>query len=85
MMTTFSGTVGCQLRRVSLYKVEWTRWFCLQLLQECYITVLFIHGLTVMLLVQGRGEMAGLPTDTAVLLLHSAMDRWTDGNIVSTE
>ena len=30
-----------------------------------------------MLLVQGRGEMAGLPAVTAVLLHHSAMDIWT--------
>ena len=38
----------------------------------------------VMLLVQGRGEMAVLPTVTAVLLHHSAMDTWTEGNVVST-
>ena len=37
-----------------------------------------------MLLVQGRGEMAVLLTVTAVLLHHSAMDTWTDGNVVST-
>ena len=36
-----------------------------------------------MLLVQGRGEMAVLPTVTAVLLHHSAIDTWTDCNIVS--
>jgi len=29
--------------------------FCLQLLQYCYITVQWIHGLTLMLLVQVRG------------------------------
>jgi len=37
-----------------------------------------------MLLVQGRGEMAVLPAVTAVLLDHSAMDTWTDCNVVST-
>ena len=37
-----------------------------------------------MLLVQGRGEMAVLPAVTAVLLHHSAMDKWTDSNVVST-
>ena len=37
-----------------------------------------------MLLVQGRGEMAVLPTVTAVLLHHSAMDTWTECNAVST-
>ena len=49
-----------------------------------YITVLWIHGLTAMLLVQGRGEMAVLPAVTAVLLHHSAMDTWTDYSAVST-
>ena len=37
-----------------------------------------------MLLVQGRGEMSVLPAVTAVLLHHSAMDIWTEGNFVST-
>ena len=37
-----------------------------------------------MLLVQGRGEMAVLPTVTAVLLHHSAMDTGTYCNVVST-
>jgi len=36
-----------------------------------------------MLLVLGRGEMAVLPAVTAVRLYHSAMDTWTEGNIVS--
>jgi len=48
--------------------------------------VLWIHGLTAVLLVQVRGEMAVLPAVTAVLLHHSAMDTWTDckaANIVS--
>ena len=56
----------------------------LQLLQYCYITVLWIYGLIAMLLVHGRGEMAVLPAVTAVLLHHSAMDTWTDCNVVST-
>ena len=46
--------------------------------------MLWIHGLTVIMLVQGRGEMAVLPAVTAVLLHHSAMDIWTDCNVVST-
>jgi hypothetical protein len=37
-----------------------------------------------MLLVQGIGEMVGLPAVTAVLLHHSAMDKWTECNDVST-
>jgi hypothetical protein len=39
---------------------------------------------TVMLLVQGRGEMEVLPAVTAVLLHHSAMDTGTDISAVST-
>jgi len=34
-------------------------------------------------LVQDRGEMAVLPAVTAVLLHHSAIDIWTDCNVVS--
>ena len=45
--------------------------------------MLWIHGLTVMLLVQGRREIAVLPAVTAVLLHHSAMDTLTDCNVVS--
>ena len=56
----------------------------LQLIHYCYITVLWIHELTVMLLVQGRGEMTVLPSVTAVLLNQSAMDTWTDCNVVIT-
>jgi len=37
-----------------------------------------------MLLVQGRGEMAVLPAVTTVLLHHSAMDIWTEGNVECT-
>jgi hypothetical protein len=48
--------------------------FCLQLLQYCYITMLWLCGLPVVLLVQGRGEITVPPEDTAVLLHHSAMD-----------
>ena len=54
------------------------------LLQYCYITVLSIYGLTVMLFVQGRVEMAVLPEVTVVLLHHSTMDIWTDCNIVTS-
>ena len=61
-----------------------TSQLCLQFLQYCYITLLWIHGLTAMLLVQGRGEMAVLPAVTAVQLHHNAMDLWTDCNCVST-
>ena len=45
--------------------------------------MLWINGLKAMLLVQGRGEMAVLPAVTAVLLHHSAVDIWTEGNVVS--
>jgi hypothetical protein len=37
-----------------------------------------------MLLVKGRVEMAVLPAVTLVLLYLSAMDIWTDCNVVST-
>ena len=37
-----------------------------------------------MLLVLRRGEMAVPLTVTVVLLQHSAMDTWTDCNIIST-
>jgi hypothetical protein len=46
--------------------------------------VLLIHGLTLVLLVQGRGIMADLPAVTAELLHHSVMDTWTDCSVVST-
>ena len=48
-----------------------------------YISVLWIHGLTVILLVQGRGEVAVLPAVTTVLLHHIALDIWIDSNVVS--
>ena len=37
-----------------------------------------------MFLVHGRGKIAFLPAVTAILLLHSAMDTWTDCSFVST-
>jgi len=37
-----------------------------------------------MLLVQGGGEMVVLPAVTAVLLHHSVMDTWCEGNVVFT-
>ena len=46
--------------------------------------MLWVHGLTLKLLGQGRGEMAVLRAVTAVLLHRSAMDKWTDSNVVST-
>jgi len=46
--------------------------------------VLWIHGLRVMLLVQGRWEICVLTAVTAVLLRDVAMDTWTEGNVVST-
>jgi len=56
----------------------------MQLQQYCYITVLWIEGLTAVLLVQGREEMAVMAAVTAVLLHHSAMDTGTDCSDVST-
>ena len=44
--------------------------------------MLWINGLTVIWLVQGRGEMAVLPAVTAVLFHHSAMYTRTDCNVV---
>ena len=46
--------------------------------------MLWIYGLRAMLLVEGRGEMAVIPTVTAVLLYHSGMDTWTGCIVVST-
>jgi len=37
-----------------------------------------------MLLLQGRGEFAFLPAVPAVLLHHSALDIWSDSNVVIT-
>ena len=45
--------------------------------------MLGIHGLTVVLLVQVRGEMALLLSVPAVLLHHSVMDIWAEGNVVN--
>jgi len=46
--------------------------------------VLWIHGLTVLLLVQGSREMAVLPAVTAVLLHHNVTDTLNDWDVVST-
>jgi hypothetical protein len=45
--------------------------------------VLWIYGLTVVLLVQGSGKMALLRAIIAVLLHHCDMDIWTDCSVVS--
>jgi hypothetical protein len=37
-----------------------------------------------MLLVQGRGETAGLPAVVAVLLHNNVMDTWTACSVIST-
>ena len=50
--------------------------------QNWYVTVLWIHGPTVNLLVQHRVEMSFRPAVTAVLFNHSAMYTWTDCNVV---
>jgi len=55
----------------------------MQILQYCYITVLWIHGLIVMMLVEGRGKMAVLLAVTAVLLQQSDVEKWTNSNVVS--
>ena len=46
--------------------------------------MLWIQGLTVILLVQGRGEMALITAVTIVLLHQCAVDTGTDCNVVST-
>jgi len=46
--------------------------------------VLCIHGLTVVQLEQGRGEMAFLPAVTAGLFHHSVMGTLTDCSVDST-
>ena len=48
--------------------------FCLQLLQYCYITVLCIHALSLLLFVQGGGEIGILPAVTIVLLHLNPME-----------
>jgi len=40
--------------------------------------------MTAVLLVQGRGEMVFMPAVTAVMLHHTAMDKVTECNVVST-
>ena len=46
--------------------------------------MLWIFGLTVGFLVQGRGDMAVLSTVTVVLLNQSIMDTWTECRVLST-
>jgi len=53
-------------------------------MQFCYITVLWIQGVTVIFLVQGREEMAFMPAVTAVPLYICAMDIGIDCNDIST-
>ena len=45
--------------------------------------MLGIQGLTAVMLVEGRGEMAVMAAVTAVLLHHSAVDTGTDCSVVS--
>jgi len=45
--------------------------------------VLWIQGLTAVMLVQGRGEMAVMPAVTAVLLHDSAVYKGIDCSVVS--
>ena len=45
--------------------------------------MLWIQGLTAVKLVKGRGEMADMPTVTAVLLHHCAMDKGTACKVLS--
>jgi len=49
-----------------------------------FITMIWIQGPRAKLLAEKGREMAVLPAVTAVLLHHSAMDIWTEGNVVST-
>jgi len=58
--------------------------FCLQLQQYCYITVIWIQGLTALMLVHCRGEIAVLRAVTSVLLHYSAFDAWNNCSVVST-
>jgi len=54
-------------------------------MQYGYILMQWIKGLTALLFVQGRGEMAVMPAVTALLLHHSAMDKGTSYSVVSAE
>ena len=53
-------------------------------MQYCYITELWVQGLTAVLLLEGREEMSVMPAVTAVLFHLSAMDIGTDCSVVST-
>jgi len=46
--------------------------------------VLWIEGLTAVLLVEGRKKIAVMAAVTALLIHHSTVDRGTDCSIVST-
>jgi len=54
------------------------------------VTAVLLHhialdkGLTVVLLVQGRAEIAVMSAVTAVLIHHSAMDKGNECNVVCT-
>ena len=47
--------------------------------------MLWIQGLSVVFLVQDRGELAVMPAVTAVLIYLSAMDTGAEFSVVSTE
>jgi len=46
--------------------------------------VLWIQGLSTILLVLGRGEIAGLSAVNAVMLNYSAVDKGIIGSVVSS-
>jgi len=69
---------------VLLVQARWIMLGLLKLLQYCYITMLGIHGMDAVLLVQGRREMVDLSAVTAVLLYHIALHTWTDGRFVTS-
>ena len=46
--------------------------------------MIWIQGQRAKLLAEKGRKMAVLPAVTAVLLHHSVMDIWTEGNVVST-
>jgi len=56
----------------------------MQLQQYSYITVLWIQGVNVDLLLQGRGKITFISTVTAVLFHHTFIDRGIDFTVVST-
>jgi len=56
-----------------------------QLLQYCYITVLWIQIFTAVLLVQGRVEIAAMLAVNALQLHYSATDTGTEGTDIFLE